>query len=335
MINKESNLYAGCFPQEHQSTLCSVGLQQLFLMKFISPKTDFAFKKIFGSIHSQNILISFLNAIVYDNQNIIQSLEIINPYNPGVTNTLKDTYLDVKAVLDNGSTVIIEMQVLNVEDFQKRVIYNLAKAYGNQLDVGQGYMMLTPFLALTIADFVLFEKTEKMITKFRFKEETELFNYQDELTLMFVELPKFTKELSGLETLSDKWTYFIKSAPNLEVIPSSLGEVSEIEAALNIANKGNLNNEELEELDKQEMLIRDKKGQISLAIKEGIEKGIEIGREQVVKQILRQIHRKFGEIAPEVQTQIEQLSLEKLDILGEEIFDLATMIDLENWLGDV
>ncbi|MCL2934309.1 MAG: DUF4351 domain-containing protein, partial [Trichodesmium sp. MAG_R03] len=71
------------------------------------------------------------------------------------------------------------------------------------------------------------------------------------------------------------------------------------------------------------MLIRDKKGQISLALKEGIEEGIEIGREegieigreegigigreQVVKQILRQIHRKFGEIAPEVQIQIEQL----------------------------
>ena len=151
-------------------------------MKFISPKTDFAFKKIFGSIHSQNILISFLNAIVYNNQNIIQSLKIINPYNPGVTNNLKSTYLDVKAVLDTGTTVIIEMQVLNVEDFEKRVIYNLAKAYDNQLDVGQGYMTLTPFVALTITDFVLFEKTEKMITKFRFKEDTELFNYQEELT---------------------------------------------------------------------------------------------------------------------------------------------------------
>ena len=53
----------------------------------------------------------------------------------------------------------------------------------------------------------------------------------------------------------------------------------------------------------------------------------------VVKQILRQIRRKFGEITPEVQTQIEQLSLEKLDILGEEIFDLATIVDLENWLN--
>ena len=247
------------------------------------------------------------------------------------------------------------MQVLNVEDFEKRVIYNLAKAYGNQLDVGQGYMMLTPFVALTIADFVLFENTDKMITKFRFKEETELFNYQDELTLMFVELPKFKKELSVLETLSDKWIYFISSAPSLEVIPSSLEEVSEIESALNIANMANLSNEELEELEQQEKLIRDKKGQISLARKEGIEigreegigigreegigigreEGIGIGREEGMRILVkRQIRRKFGEVPPEVQTQIEQLSLEKLDILGDEIFDLAIIADLENWLAN-
>ncbi|NEQ38644.1 MAG: Rpn family recombination-promoting nuclease/putative transposase [Okeania sp. SIO3I5] len=308
-------------------------------MTFISPKTDFAFKKIFGSVHSQKILISFLNAIVYNNQNVIQSLKIINPYNPGVTNTIKDTYFDVKALLDNGSNVIIEMQILNVADFKKRVIYNLAKAYGNQLDVGQGYMMLQPFIALTIADFVLFEDIDKMITKFRFKEEKESVYYEDELTLMFVELPKFEKELSALETLSDKWIYFIKSAPNLEVIPESLEEVSEIEAALKIANRANLNNKELEEVEEQEKLMRDKQGQISFARNEGREEGIGIGREEgigigVVKQILRQIRRKFGEISPEIETQIEQLSLEKLDILGEEIFDLATIADLENWLAN-
>ncbi|NET27841.1 Rpn family recombination-promoting nuclease/putative transposase [Okeania sp. SIO1I7] len=308
-------------------------------MTFISPKTDFAFKKIFGSVHSQKILISFLNAIVYNNQNVIQSLKIINPYNPGVTNNIKDTYFDVKALLDNNSTVVIKMQALKIDDFEKPQIYNLAKAYGNQLDKTQGYMMLQPFIALTIADFVLFEDIDKMITKFRFKEEKESIYYEDELTLMFVELPKFNKKLLELESLSDKWIYFIKSAPNLEVIPESLEEVSEIEAALKIANRANLNNKELEEVEQQEKLMRDQQGQISFARNEGREEGIGIGREQgigigVVKQILRQVRRKFGEISPEVQTQIEKLSLEKLDILGEEIFDLATIADLENWLAN-
>ncbi len=306
-------------------------------MRFISPKTDFAFKKIFGSNRSKQILISFLNAIVYDNHNTIQSLEIINPYNPGITQTLKDTYLDVRAVLDNGSTVIIEMQVLNVEAFEKRVIYNLSKAYGNQLDTGEGYRTLKPFIALTITDFVLFKNTKKMINKFRFKEETDLFNYRDELRLIFLELPKFNKELSELETESDKWIYFLKSAPNLEVIPGSLGEVAEIEAALNIANRANLSNEELEELHKQEVFIGDRKGEISLAKQEAKEEGREEGREEgkfeeAVKQILRLIRRLLGEVSPEIQSQIEQLSLAELDNLGEEVFDMTTIEDVENWL---
>ena len=302
-------------------------------MRFISPKTDFAFKRIFGSNRSQKILISFLNAIVYDNQNIIQSLEIIDPYNAGYTRTLKDTYLDVRALLDNGSTVIIEMQVLNVEGFEKRVIYNLAKTYGSQLSLRTEQPRLQPFITLIITDFLLFQESGKMINKFRFKEDTELFNYRDELTLIFLELPKFNKELSALETLSDKWIYFLKHAPSLEVIPSSLGEVSEIEAALNIANRADLNNQELEELHKQEIFIGDRQGEVILAKQEGVKEGEEQGKiQQAIKHILRLARRTLGEVSPEIQARIQQLSLEKLDLLAEEIFELTTMENLENWL---
>ena len=33
-------------------------------MQFLNPRTDFAFKKIFGSAESKDILLSFLNAIL-------------------------------------------------------------------------------------------------------------------------------------------------------------------------------------------------------------------------------------------------------------------------------
>ena len=39
---------------------------------------------------------------------------------------MKDSYVDVKAILFNQTKVIIEMQVLNVEGFEKRVLYNAA-----------------------------------------------------------------------------------------------------------------------------------------------------------------------------------------------------------------
>ena len=61
---------------------CSIGRKAT--MKFINPKVDYAFKKIFGSEQSKEILISFLNAIIYDGEKLIASLTIINPFNPGM-----------------------------------------------------------------------------------------------------------------------------------------------------------------------------------------------------------------------------------------------------------
>ena len=210
-------------------------------MRFISPKVDFAFKKIFGSEQSTEILISFLNAIVYGGEKTIESLTIINPYNPGQIATLKETYLDVKAVLVDGSSVVIEMQVGRMSAFSKRIIYNLSKAYVNQLKIADNYPKLRPAIAVTIVDFVLFKdkKAEEVISKFVFQEQTKKIEYPDaELQLFFVELPKLKKELAELSSLSDKWIYFLKEAAQLEEIPASLREVSEIELALNIGSSG-------------------------------------------------------------------------------------------------
>ena len=216
-------------------------------MRFISPKIDYAFKKIFGSSQSQEILISFLNAIIYEGEKVIQSLTIVNPYNPGQVFSLKDTYLDVKAILADGSIVIIEMQIARVSAFSKRVIYNLGKAYTNQLGIGEDYLGLTPVIGVTIVDFILFNETPDVITQFVFQEKTKKFTYPDtELQLIFIELPKFKKKLSELTSLSEQWIYFIKEAATLDEIPQTLGEVSEIELALNIANQANMTVEELE-----------------------------------------------------------------------------------------
>jgi predicted transposase/invertase (TIGR01784 family) len=99
------------------------------MMRFINPKTDYAFKKIFGSTGSKDILKSFLNALIYEGHPTIEDLEIINPNLPPQLQGLKDTYLDVRARLIDGSLVIIEMQVLNVQSFGKRVLFNAAKTY--------------------------------------------------------------------------------------------------------------------------------------------------------------------------------------------------------------
>jgi predicted transposase/invertase (TIGR01784 family) len=250
-------------------------------MRFINPKTDFAFKKIFGSSESKDILISFLNAMVYNSEPMIQDLEIIDPYLAPKVTGLKDTYLDVKAQLNTGEIVIIEMQVINVEAFRKRVLYNAAKTYSLQLDVGQGYRFLKPVIALTITDFIQFENTDSLISHFIFKEKTHNFNYsENELELVFVELPKFQKSLEQLETLTDKWIYFMQSARILETVPETLETVPQIQRAFQIANQTNLTREELDEVEKVELFLQDQRNAISFAKNEARqEKAIEIARQ--------------------------------------------------------
>ncbi|NEQ11346.1 MAG: Rpn family recombination-promoting nuclease/putative transposase, partial [Moorea sp. SIO4E2] len=308
-----------------------------------------AFKKIFGSSESKEVLISFLDALIYRGESRINDLEIIDPYNAGYTTELKDTYLDVKAVLNDGSTVIIEMQVLNVPAFDKRVIYNLAKTYSNQLKSGQGYSKLKPVIALTITDFTMFEETDEYLNRFVFKEEQKNFIYRNQhLTMVFVELPKFSRSLEDLETASEKWIYFMKEAPNLEAIPDTLSEIPEIAQALTIANQANMSSKDLEELHKREVFMEDRKGEIRQALEEGKQEGREQGREEGKQEgreegreegrllmqglISRQLEGKLGAIPSEFLEVIQQLSLEQLEALGVAMADFTTSVDLSNWL---
>ncbi len=282
-------------------------------ISFINPKTDFAFKKIFNSEQSKEILISFLNAMLYEGEDTISDLTIINPYQAPRLRGLKDTYLDVKAQLVDNKTVIIEMQVLNLEGFEKRILYNAAKAYSIQLDAGEDYTLLNPVIALTITDFNMFAEFTKVTSKFVLKEKEFLSDYPvDDIELVFVELPKFNKELENLKTIADKWLYFLKTARKLETVPETMSSIPEIKKAFEIANIANMSPSELEDLEKREIYIHDQRNAIKKAKKEGREIGIEEGKEIGMKTSQVEIAKRL------------------LDVLDEETISLTTGLSLED-----
>ncbi|NER07324.1 MAG: Rpn family recombination-promoting nuclease/putative transposase [Okeania sp. SIO3C4] len=319
-------------------------------MRFINPKVDYAFKKIFGSEQSKEILISFLNAIIYDGEKTIKDLTIVNPFNPGKIISFKETYLDVKAVLIDGSIVIIEMQVARMAAFNKRVAYNLSKAYANQLDKGENYPLLNPAIALTITDFILFKNTDDnlnkddYINKFVFQEETKKYKcLEKELRLIFVELPKFNKSLSELKNLTDKWIYFLKEAASFDEIPENLGEVAEIEQALNIANFINMSPEELEIVENRGIAMQDERGRIAYAEQQGEARGEERGLvkgeakgrlNQAIALVKLLITQRFGEVSETINSQIEGLPLADVEDLVKVFLSFNSLTDLESWLQE-
>jgi predicted transposase/invertase (TIGR01784 family) len=277
---------------------------------YINPKTDFAFKKIFGSKESTDILISFLNAILYNEQNTIQDLVILDPYQAPRIKGIKDSYLDVKATLQDGKTVIIEMQVLNVLGFEKRVLYNAAKAFSIQLGVGEDYTLLNPVIALTITDFEMFADHERIISRYRLKEKDDLTDYSDDIELVFVELPKFTKPLDQLETLVEKWLYFLKSANELEAVPAKMQGVPALDHAFTVAQQSKLSRKELEILEKRQMFLHDNRNAILKAKQDGRKEGEQKGRQE---------GRKEGERAKTLE-----IAWQLLDVLDEETISQKT-----------
>jgi predicted transposase/invertase (TIGR01784 family) len=259
-------------------------------MRFINPKTDFAFKKIFGSAQSKPILLSFLNAVLHGARPVIVDLEIIDPYLAPKIRGMKDTFVDVRARLQDGRTVIIEMQVLNDEGFEKRVLYNAAKAYSTQLLIGDNYKDLSAVVALTITDFVMFPEHREVQSAYVLREKQRLTDYPEgDLELVFVELPKFGKTLEELADVKEKWLFFLCHAPDLQMVPEPFAQDPAFNTAFEIANQANMTAEELDIQERKLRYINQPRSAIKRARREaetiGIAKGEAIGESKKAREI--------------------------------------------------
>lgn len=61
-------------------------------------------------------------------------------------------------------------------------------------------------------------------------------------------------------------------------------------------------------------------------------KGFQRGIQKEKALVLRQLKRRIGLVAPELQSQVEALSLDKLEDLGEALLDFGLEADLQAWL---
>lgn len=256
-------------------------------MGFVDPRTDFGFKRIFGSDRSKPILRNFLNAIIYDDEPRITDLEILDPYqNPDLYN-LKQSILDIRAVLNDNTIVIVEMQVLPVKAFTERIVYNTAKAYTSQLKRGQGYRFLKPVISLTILDFRLFPEAEdpnpNPISRYQLIDPTTGKRLSHHIELILAELPKLATTPEQFGTRSELWLYFIQQAGRLETVPEFFAD-AEFDEAFAVANESQLSPEEYELAERQRMKIWDERDQQEYALEVGHERGLEEGRQQGLEE---------------------------------------------------
>jgi len=237
-------------------------------MKFVDVKNDIAFRKIFGNENRKETLISFLNAVLdFHGDQRIKEVTILNPYQLPKLKGGKVTIIDIKATDQLGRTYIVEMQVGDLDGFEKRVLFYSSKSYSDQIKRADFYRKLRPVIFIGILDF---EHTENKnyISRSQIRDvETGEQTIKD-MEFTFVELPKFNKVLHELKTLTEKWVYFIKNAENLEVVPDNINDEG-LKSAYEEANVQTWTQEELDAYEYAFMREEDEKARLDKAEMKG------------------------------------------------------------------
>ena len=297
--------------------------------KYVSLLTDFGFQRVFGTEPNKAILIDFLNTLLPE-YHCIQDL------------TFKNTdkvIFDIYCQAENGDRFIVEIQKAKQNFFKERSVYYSTFPIQEQALKGEEWNFnLSAVYTVGVLDFIFDDhKDDDTIVHIVQLKNQNCEVFYDKLKFIYIQLPKFKKTIDQLETHLDKWLFILKNLANLsDPLPESLQETA-FNELFEVAEIANFSLTEQASYHNSLKYYRDMNNVVDTARQEGREKGIEEGieqgrREERSKMLLRLLPRSVGELSDDLQSQINQLSIAKLDELTEFFLDFTDLQDLINWL---
>ena len=260
--------------------------------KLLSLKTDFVFNRLFSKKGNESILKDFLESIL---DMKIEKIEIIPEARLERTSrSNKYGVLDLKATLNDGIVVDIEMQVNDNKNIEKRTIFYAGKLMAEQLARGEEYHKIKDIIMINILDYEFIDLPEYHTEAITVAKKHREYEMIQSIRYHFIELPKFRREHPNLNNKLEQWLTFI-DGKNEEMIQMAIKKNKEIKKA----------SEELEYLSGDAELRRleflkfkaacDEASRtgylVRTATKEGMEKGMEQGMEkekiEIAKNMLK------------------------------------------------
>jgi predicted transposase/invertase (TIGR01784 family) len=195
--------------------------------KYIDPFTDFGFKKLFGEENNRELLLDFLNELLHKEEGKIVSVSYLKTERLGVSEESRRAIFDLYCENEKGEKFIVELQKTKQAFFKDRTLYYSTFPIAEQAIPGDWNFELKAVYTIAILNFI-FEENKNEADKYRYDVmltdiDTHKIFY-DKLTFIYLEVPKFTKEVDELETNFEKWMYVLKNLKRLDSIPTKLQE---------------------------------------------------------------------------------------------------------------
>jgi len=247
--------------------------------KYVNPFTDFGFKKLFGEEPNKDLLLDFLNELLREQEGEIKALTYLKSERLGASDTDRKAIFDLYCENERGEKFIVELQKSKQNFFKDRTLYYSTFPIQEQAKRADWNYELKAVYTVAILDFV-FEEDKAERNKYRYDVKlTDIATckvFYDKLTFIYLEMPKFDKEVEELETRFDKWLYVLKNLNRLERIPERLRERI-FERLFEVAEVAKFTREELLSYEDSLKYYRDLKNSLDTAFEEGkIEGKIEV-----------------------------------------------------------
>lgn len=290
-------------------------------MKYLNPRADLTFKRIFGE--HPDLVISLLNALLpLKAGEEITEIEYLPselvPDNP----LRKFSIVDVRCRDMQGRHFLVEMQMLWSPEFRQRVLFNASKAYVRQLDTGEGYGLLQPVYSLNLVNEVFEPELQGYYHHYTMVHVEHTARIIEGLQLIFVELPKFTPHTYAEKRMHILWLRFLTEInETTRTIPEELLEAPEIKKALTVLEESAFTDAELAGYEHFWDGISVEKTLYNSAIRKGLAEGKAEGKAEGLaegkakEQRLIAANLKKQEIDIETIAQCTGLSVEEIDKL--------------------
>ena len=253
-------------------------------MKYLDPKADLTFKKIFGNHPTR--LISLLNALLplSDEEQIHEIKYLPTELVPQLEGG-KNTIVDVLCTDVRGRKFCVEMLMEWSDAFQQRVLFNASKLYVSQAKKGERYCALQPVYSLNLVNDIFERDTPEFIHNYRIVHDKDSNKVIEGLHFTFIELPKFTPQSISDKRMMVLWLRFLTEInANTQEVPSDLLRDPEIGKAVEELKISGFTDAELRAYDKFWDSVRVEKTLQYDSYQQGMEKGIKQGMEKGIKQ---------------------------------------------------
>ncbi len=250
-----------------------------FRERYLNPFTDFGFKKLFGEEPNKDLLLDFLNELLREQEGEIKSLTYLKNKHLGSGDADRRAIFDLYCENERGEKFIVELQKSKQNFFKDRTLYYSTFPIREQAKQADWNYELKSVYTIAILDFIFGEdKADKEKYRYDVKltdiETCKVF--YDKLTFIYLEMPKFQKDLDALENRFEKWLYVLKNLNRLERIPEKLRERI-FERLFEVAEIAKFNQQELLSYEDSLKYYRDLKNSLDTAREEGkIEGKIEV-----------------------------------------------------------